>query len=636
MKINSAERIKVVNGYDKDAYTYIPVIVIGAGESGIAAACQLKAQLGFDQFRVYDRQSGFGGTWWINRYPGISCDVPTPYYSFSFRPNIEAAELYPSGKQLIKYFQKVAAEYGVVDKFQLNTDITEVRWLPEEKLWQATIQHMAPGTGDLSRFDRERLIKEKGREAVYLSTEIVRAKVVMSCVGGLVEPRDWPEDVTGWEKFKGPLMHTARWAQGIDGDDFTGKDVVVVGTGCSAAQAVPRLVHPPYNANSVTQIMRSAPWVIPKTAEPGGKAWYAKNMPWYFENIPFLHKFFRLGFATYMEALWFEAFGDKERHRVARQKYQKLALQHMHKIVPERYWEMLTPKFEILCKRRIIDREWYQGLNDPRITITTQQLTSVDENSVTLSAGGHFPDRTDDPTASTEVTIKADAIVLANGFETTKWLHPIEVYGKDGRSMTEVWAERGGAQAYMCNAMDGFPNFFFICGPNSFTGHQSVILATENLVNYSLKFIRQILSGDAETIEVKKEAEIEWTQRTQDELNRRVFSIGGCVSWYFNKSTGWNSTMYPRSQVDHTIRCWFPNWSHWNITRTNKGLVKHGLSRTLRVLAIGFAIVAFYRGRQSGMKLKNMPALATMSVKMAAIGLLGQIASTAEKLQELL
>lgn len=74
-KIRTDERIKVVNGYDKGSYTYIPVIIVGAGESGIATACKLKSELGFDQFRCYDRQSGIGGTWWINRYPGIVSTV---------------------------------------------------------------------------------------------------------------------------------------------------------------------------------------------------------------------------------------------------------------------------------------------------------------------------------------------------------------------------------------------------------------------------------------------------------------------------------------------------------------------------------------------------------------------------------
>ncbi|EOA82213.1 uncharacterized protein SETTUDRAFT_23452 [Exserohilum turcica Et28A] len=66
------DSIRRVNGYDKNAYTYYPVVIVGAGASGIAAACQLKQQLGTDQFRVFDRQAGIGGTWWINRYPGVA------------------------------------------------------------------------------------------------------------------------------------------------------------------------------------------------------------------------------------------------------------------------------------------------------------------------------------------------------------------------------------------------------------------------------------------------------------------------------------------------------------------------------------------------------------------------------------
>jgi hypothetical protein len=69
-------RIRRVNGYTPESsYTYYPIIVIGAGESGIALGYKLQQRLGFDQFRIYDRQAGVGGTWWINRYPGVACDV---------------------------------------------------------------------------------------------------------------------------------------------------------------------------------------------------------------------------------------------------------------------------------------------------------------------------------------------------------------------------------------------------------------------------------------------------------------------------------------------------------------------------------------------------------------------------------
>ena len=70
--------IHVVNGYNENAHTYYPVLIVGAGESGIAMACRLKEELGFDQFRVFDRQAGLGGTWWINKYPGVACDMYAP------------------------------------------------------------------------------------------------------------------------------------------------------------------------------------------------------------------------------------------------------------------------------------------------------------------------------------------------------------------------------------------------------------------------------------------------------------------------------------------------------------------------------------------------------------------------------
>lgn len=64
-----------INDSEKGLYTYYPVLVVGAGESGIALGSRLREVLGFDQFRIFERQSGIGGTWWINRYPNVACDV---------------------------------------------------------------------------------------------------------------------------------------------------------------------------------------------------------------------------------------------------------------------------------------------------------------------------------------------------------------------------------------------------------------------------------------------------------------------------------------------------------------------------------------------------------------------------------
>jgi len=140
--------------------------------------------------------------------------------------------------------------------------------------------------------------------------------------------------------------------------------------------------------------------------------------------------------------------------------------------------------------------------------------------------------------------VPADVIILGNGFETNNWLHPLRVIGRDGKSLNEVWDERGGAQAYLGLAMDHFPNFFFIFGPNTATGHTSVIFASENAVNYSLNFIKPILDGDVSSYEVTEEAERAWADKVQKGLQGTVFQGGNCTSWYKTES-GWNSSTYP-------------------------------------------------------------------------------------------
>jgi len=103
---------------------------------------------------------------------------------------------------------------------------------------------------------------------------------------------------------------------------------------------------------------------------------------------------------------------------------------------------------------------------------------------------------------------------------------------------------------YMGMALDGFPNFFAIFGPNTATGHSSVILASENMVNMALKFIKPIIKGDVAITEIKKEAEIEWARDTQSALKKRVWNTGGCRSWYKTEE-GWNSTVYPYAPYKH-------------------------------------------------------------------------------------
>lgn len=149
--------------------------------------------------------------------------------------------------------QGVCDKYEIVDKIRLNTSVKDCVWNEQEKIWELTVQHMTIGSGDLSENQRRQKIQEEGLASVYLSEEKVRAKIVLSGVGVLVEPKEWPSTIPGTDVFKGDIFHSARWRYDVD---FKDKDVIVVGTGCSAAQFVPQLTKD-FGAKSVTQLMRS-------------------------------------------------------------------------------------------------------------------------------------------------------------------------------------------------------------------------------------------------------------------------------------------------------------------------------------------------------------------------------------------
>lgn len=398
---------------------------------------------------------------------------------------------------------------------------------------------MVAGMGDLSSKDRAKIVSEKGTAAVYSETEIIRAKIVVSCVGGLVEPKGWPDDIPGLENFKGSVFHSARWDESADLND---KNVVVVGTGCSSAQMMPRLTKAPYNARSVTQLMRSPPWVVPASEPPGGAEWWKKNSKTIFKMVPPLKNALRLMIAAGAETQYFQLFKNTPYCEKQRKKEEEALLARVKRIAPEKYHEILTPDYGLGCKRRIFDQGWYQSFNDPKVELTTQPLARVNPDSVTIGPGVVYPK--DAKSVLPEREVPADVIVLANGFETHKWLHPMCVIGKGGKDLVNTMDERGGAQAYLGTAMDGFPNFFMLFGPNTATGHSSVVMASENTVMYTLNFIKLLLRGDATAVDVKHEAEVAFTQEIQAELQKMVFMSGGCTSWYFTEG-GWNPTVYP-------------------------------------------------------------------------------------------
>jgi cation diffusion facilitator CzcD-associated flavoprotein CzcO len=500
--------------------------------------------------------------------------VPSIFYSFSFMPNIDATRLFSPGADLVRYFRKVCNKYRISDKLQFDTDVSELRWLEDEQLWEVSLSYLLPGKGDLTTKEREAEIVRHGESAVVYKREKAKAKVIVSCVGGVVEPRDLTGRLPGLDSFQGPVFHSARW----DPDaDLENKDVVVLGAGSSASQLVPEIVKHPYNARTVTQVMRSPPWVHPKEVEPGGPEAFAKWSPWILNKAPWLGRLLRLMIFCIMELEYAQLFrtDSPEKTENNRSKVGAGYVEHMKKTVPQEYHEILTPRYAVGCKRRIFDKTWFPSLNDPKVDLVLGEISAVQPKSVTLSlydpgratdkahpakinakvngvatndhiSGGHLPKDSATKT-SNSCTMPCDVLILANGFDIGSWIHPLCVYGRGSKSIHDVWDSRGGAQAYMGTALDGFPNFFMIFGPNTATGHSSVILACENMIEHALKFVKTIVvTREVDTYEIKEKDCRAWVGEVQRLLKGSVWTdqgAAGCGSWYVKD--GWNSTAYP-------------------------------------------------------------------------------------------
>ncbi|KAI9743463.1 MAG: hypothetical protein M1818_002775 [Claussenomyces sp. TS43310] len=521
------------------------VVVVGAGESGIAVGCRLKEKLGVTDFRIFDRQGGVGGAWYINKYPGVACDMsavltvpkisPALLYSYSFSPNYKWTTIFPSGSEILDYLESVCQKYGIFHQTQLNTEVSDARWLEDRQIWEVSVTKLVPKTGDISEAERRTKIRRQGYSSVYLEKEVVYAKILISCAGELVEPKPWPQDIPGIEVFKGDIFHTARWPPNVHLKD---KDVIVIGTGCTAAQLVPCLTKEPFLAKTVTQLMRSPPWIFPRPKTP--ELWQ-KYSPGILSAVPGLGRLLRSMLFLYAESTWLSV-GMSEWSKRRREKFQRKLSKHLHDTVPARYHGMLTPRFGVGCKRIIIDHQWFKSLSQPNMELTTRPLISVQSDSITLGPDPDTADSSYSKQRGEPITRPVDTIVLANGFDTSTYLHRLQVRGIEQKSLQDVWDERGGPQAYLSTAIDGFPNFFIILGPNAVTGHSSAILASENVITYAMNFIRLVLNGDAMQVQVKKEAELRYTADVQERTKSKVWT--GCTNGYITPE-GWNSSICP-------------------------------------------------------------------------------------------
>ncbi|GKU04504.1 4-hydroxyacetophenone monooxygenase protein [Fusarium langsethiae] len=488
------------------------VLIIGAGMSGIGLGVQLIRKLGTRNFEIIEKSNAIAGTWNVNSYPGCGCDVPSHLYSYSFDLNPNWSQEYALQPEIEAYFKDVANKYGIERHVRLNSIVESARWDELTGVWEVAIRDI---------------------ETSKVSSR--RSKVLVSAVGALSIPKEC--DIPGASDFQGRLFHTAKWDHSFDWED---KDVVVIGNGCSATQVLPIISLGDTAVRKVTQFARQAHWLSERP-----NATYSPTFKWIMRWVPFAMRVYR-AWLYYQKERDFAGFHVTNGLKT-RDSWKKETVEYIRKTAPDRYLDFLIPKTEIGCKRRVNDTDYLACLHRGNVDLVYDDpIQSIESKGVRTKSGK---------------SVAADAIVLAHGFETQTPLFPMKIYGKDGISINEHWDQvsGGAASSYFGTCLFGFPNFFVMMGPNTLSGHLSVIYTTECQFNFTLRIIHPIITGKTDIVEVTPEAEARDINNVQEKAKRLVWATG-CTSWFIDETTGRNTIMFPDWQFKFWWRSVFVNW----------------------------------------------------------------------------
>lgn len=446
------------------------VAVIGAGMAGILSAIKL-TEAGITDVTVYETADRVGGTWRENTYPGLSCDVPSHLYSYSFAPNPGWSRRFAAGPEIQRYFEHVAAQYDIERLIRFGDEVTACRF--DDETW--TIETAS------------------GHQAT--------ADVVIAATGVLHHPR-YP-DIEGLDEFDGALFHSSRWDHDVPID---GARVGIVGTGSTAIQLVCGIVD---RVSKLSLFQRTAQWVL-----------QAENTPYSDEE--------RAAFRDDPEQLartrrelteFFDRFANAivdahspEVHLIA-DLCRKNLEENVHD--PE-LRERLRPDYQAACKRLIMSPNFYDAIQRPNAELVTEGIDRVEPAGVRTRDGRLH---------------ELDVLVLATGFRVDAFVRPMSVTGRNGQSLEELWAKR--PNAYLSMSVPGFPNFFMLNGPNGPVGNFSLIEVAELQLGYIMQLIDELRAGLCREISATLEAMAQH-EAARVEAAKNTVWVTGCRSWYLD------------------------------------------------------------------------------------------------------
>lgn len=435
---------------------------------------------GIERYRIVEKAATVGGTWRENTYPGAACDVPSHLYSLSFAPNAFWSCLFVGQPEIQAHLQSSWAPWIKRNQISFEWTLASLRWDDAAHCWIAR--------------------SSKGDQ--------LRSRFVVSALGGLHVPS--LPDIPGHQRFNGVSWHSAKWQHA---QPLSGKRIGVIGTGTSAIQLVPELAK---LAGMLTVFQRTPVWVLPRP-DLRIPEWMQRLLA----RLPLIRLALRGVLYLMLEVLsltllkpW-TAFWARANARF-----------HLWRQVRDPALRArLRPDYPLGCKRIALSNEYLPSFARENVHLESSAISAIEESGVRLADGR---------------LVELDALIYATGFRPMDVIANICITGQSGRELSDAWRERPRAALGM--AAHGFPNLFFLLGPNTALGHNSVLYMIESQVLHIDRLLERMRQRGQSRVEATQAAEQKFIDRIDRAFPGTAWA-GGCNSWYID-ATGQNIALW--------------------------------------------------------------------------------------------
>eukprot|EP00211_Chloroparvula_japonica_P005005 CAMPEP_0119125702 /NCGR_PEP_ID=MMETSP1310-20130426/4888_1 /TAXON_ID=464262 /ORGANISM="Genus nov. species nov., Strain RCC2339" /LENGTH=858 /DNA_ID=CAMNT_0007115797 /DNA_START=87 /DNA_END=2660 /DNA_ORIENTATION=- len=496
----------------------LDLIVVGAGFGGIHQLIRAREN-GLHAIAL-ERWEGTGGTWARPNYPGAHCDIQCRDYSYSTLGDevmdYKWAHNYGSSDEIQSYIDHVANRFNVRDSIRFGETVMSAVWNDETQEWIVRTQ---PTKGE-------------GSECEY------RARFFVLAVGCLSEPNipAFARDTVS--KFKGRAFHTARWPkEGVD--VVTDKRVIVIGTGSSAMQASPEIAK---LAKQVSVLQRTANYSIPNgfgeyeshTMSRAEVLAKKKKEPFGVDLNRNTKKFAEMTEEERrleLESRWGRGmefivpFADFLTDINVNRFVTEFANAKTREMVKDKHTaELLCPKYPIGCKRPSLsmNTDWWDHFNRDNVELVdvrTDPIEGFCADGIQLASGR---------------VIEADVVVMATGFDAmTGSFFRINPVGRHCDLKT-AWAH--GAHSYLGVTTVGFPNMFWVAGPQSPSVLTAMVSTIETSSDFIIEVIKHLRAEGKTSLEPMPHAQMAWSGITSILANTTLLGKPECGSWYIGSN----------------------------------------------------------------------------------------------------